>query len=114
MRIVVAHESVETEGGAETYLVSVIQGLRERGHQIALVYYRRIDGGSPLRKGESPLLRKGESPLPSMKRTSRSALKIEASMLSVPISASGGPTSAFHTTWARSRSTAGCSPTGRL
>ena len=57
MRIVVAHESVETEGGAETYLVSVIQGLRERGHQIALLYHRRSDGESPLlRKGESPLL----------------------------------------------------------
>jgi hypothetical protein len=49
-----------------------------------------------------------------MKRTSRSALKIEASMLCVPISASGGPTSAFHTIWAGSQSTAGCSPTGRL
>ena len=48
MRIVVAHESVETEGGAETYLVSVIQGLRERGHQIALLYHRRSDGESPL------------------------------------------------------------------
>ena len=101
MRIVVAHESVETAGGAETYLVSVIQGLRERGHQIALVYHRRSDGGSPLRQGESPL-RRGESPF-EMKRTSRSALKIEASMLSVPISASGGPTSAFHTIWARSQ-----------
>ena len=44
MRIVIAHESVETEGGAETYLVSVIQGLRERGHQIALLYHRRSDG----------------------------------------------------------------------
>lgn len=56
MRIVVAHESVETEGGAETYLVSVIQELRERGHQIALLYHRRSGGESALRKGESPLL----------------------------------------------------------
>ena len=64
MRIVIAHESVETEGGAETYLVSVMQRLRERGHQIALLYHRRSDGESPLRrKGESPLRRKGESPL---------------------------------------------------
>jgi glycosyltransferase involved in cell wall biosynthesis len=63
MRIVVAHESVETQGGAETYLVSVIQGLRERGHQIALLYHQRSGGESALRKGESPLLRKGESPL---------------------------------------------------
>jgi len=49
MRIVVAHESVGTEGGVETYLLSVIQGLRDRGHQIALLYYRRSEGDSPLR-----------------------------------------------------------------
>ena len=34
-----------------------------------------------------------------MRRTSRSALKIEGSTLSLPISASGGPTSASPTTW---------------
>ena len=45
-------------------------------------------------------------------RTSRSALKSEASTRPLPISASGGPTSASPTTWARSRSTAGCSRTG--
>jgi glycosyltransferase involved in cell wall biosynthesis len=49
MRIVVAHESVGTEGGVETYLLSAIQGLRDRGHEIALLYYRRGDGGSLLR-----------------------------------------------------------------
>jgi glycosyltransferase involved in cell wall biosynthesis len=49
MRIVVAHESVGTEGGVETYLRSAIQGLGDRGHQIALVYYRRSEAGSPLR-----------------------------------------------------------------
>ena len=49
MRIVVAHESVETEGGAETYLVSVMQQLRERGHQIALLYYKRSGRESALR-----------------------------------------------------------------
>ncbi len=49
MRIVVAHESVGTEGGVETYLLSAIQGLRERGHEIALVYYRRSEAASPLR-----------------------------------------------------------------
>jgi glycosyltransferase involved in cell wall biosynthesis len=41
MRIVVAHESLGTEGGVETYLLSVMQRLRDRGHQIALLYYRR-------------------------------------------------------------------------
>ena len=49
MRIVVAHESVGTEGGVETYLLSAIQGLRDRGHEIALVYYRRSEAASPLR-----------------------------------------------------------------
>jgi hypothetical protein len=37
MRIVVAHDSVGTDGGVETYLLSVIQALRSRGHQIALL-----------------------------------------------------------------------------
>jgi len=49
MRIAVAHESVGTEGGVETYLLSTIQGLRHRGHQVALVYYRRSDSATPLR-----------------------------------------------------------------
>ena len=43
MRIVVAHESLDTEGGVETYLLSVIHALRHRGHQIALMYYHRSD-----------------------------------------------------------------------
>ena len=41
MRIVVAHDSVDTEGGVETYLLSVIRALGDRGHQIALLYHRR-------------------------------------------------------------------------
>ena len=49
MRIAVAHESVGTDGGVETYLLSTIQGLRHRGHQVALVYYRRSDSATPLR-----------------------------------------------------------------
>ena len=49
MRIVIAHESVDTDGGVETYLVSAIHELRGRGHQIALVYHRRSEAGSPLR-----------------------------------------------------------------
>jgi glycosyltransferase involved in cell wall biosynthesis len=49
MRIVIAHESVGTEGGVETYLLSVIRGLRDRGHQVALLYHRRSDTASPLR-----------------------------------------------------------------
>jgi glycosyltransferase involved in cell wall biosynthesis len=49
MRIVVAHESVGTEGGVETYLLSVIRALGDRGHQVALLYHRRSDAASPLR-----------------------------------------------------------------
>ena len=49
MRIAVAHESVATDGGVETYLLSVIAALRHRGHQIALVYHRACPGSTPLR-----------------------------------------------------------------
>jgi glycosyltransferase involved in cell wall biosynthesis len=49
MRIVIAHESVGTEGGVETYLLSVIRELRDRGHQVALLYHRRSVTASPLR-----------------------------------------------------------------
>jgi glycosyltransferase involved in cell wall biosynthesis len=48
MRIAVAHESVDTDGGVETYLVSAITELRRRGHQIALVYFRRSTSRSAL------------------------------------------------------------------
>ncbi len=41
MRIVVAQDAIETEGGVETYLLAVMQALRSRGHQIALLYHRR-------------------------------------------------------------------------
>jgi glycosyltransferase involved in cell wall biosynthesis len=49
MRIAFAHESIDTEGGVETYLLSVIAELRTRGHQIALLYHRRSDSESELR-----------------------------------------------------------------
>jgi len=48
MRIAVAHESVGTEGGVETYLLSAIEALRSRGHQIALLYCRRGEAPGPL------------------------------------------------------------------
>jgi glycosyltransferase involved in cell wall biosynthesis len=49
MRIAVAHESVGTEGGVETYLLSAIECLRSRGHQIALLYCRPGEAPGPLR-----------------------------------------------------------------
>jgi glycosyltransferase involved in cell wall biosynthesis len=49
MRIVVAHDSINTEGGVESYLLSVILELRARGHQLALVYHWRNTSRSALR-----------------------------------------------------------------
>ncbi len=49
MRIVVAHDSLDTEGGVETYLLSVIQALGHRGHQIALLYHARSTAQNALR-----------------------------------------------------------------
>jgi glycosyltransferase involved in cell wall biosynthesis len=49
MRIAIAHESIDTEGGVETYLVSIIVELRKRGHQIALLYHRRNGSVGPMR-----------------------------------------------------------------
>jgi glycosyltransferase involved in cell wall biosynthesis len=40
MRIAIAHESIDTDGGVETYLLSVIAELRARGHELALVHHR--------------------------------------------------------------------------
>jgi glycosyltransferase involved in cell wall biosynthesis len=48
MRIVVAHDAVDNDGGVETYLLSTIAELRSRGHQVALVYHRRASRHSLL------------------------------------------------------------------
>jgi glycosyltransferase involved in cell wall biosynthesis len=49
MKIAVAHESIDTEGGVETYLLSVMAEMRARGHQIALFYHRASSPRSVLR-----------------------------------------------------------------
>ena len=49
MKIVVAHDSLGTEGGVESYLLSVILELRARGHQLALIYHWRNTSRSALR-----------------------------------------------------------------
>lgn len=49
MRIAVAHDALDNDGGVETYLLSAIAELRRRGHQIALVYHRRASAQSALR-----------------------------------------------------------------
>jgi glycosyltransferase involved in cell wall biosynthesis len=43
MRILVAQDALHAEGGVETYLGSVIPGLRARGHSIGLLYVQRRD-----------------------------------------------------------------------
>ena len=49
MRIAVAHEAIDSDGGVETYLLSIIAEMRARGHQIALVYHRKSAARSALR-----------------------------------------------------------------
>jgi glycosyltransferase involved in cell wall biosynthesis len=49
MRIAIAHDSIDTEGGVENYLLSVNLELRARGHQLALLYHWRNTSRSPLR-----------------------------------------------------------------
>lgn len=53
MRIAIAHDSVETTGGVETYLTLMIGRLRERGHDVALVYFTRAKGVTELRRSTS-------------------------------------------------------------
>jgi glycosyltransferase involved in cell wall biosynthesis len=43
MRILIAHESIGTTGGVETYLGAILPELQTRGHRIAAVYHRRRD-----------------------------------------------------------------------
>lgn len=38
MRILLAHDAIGTDGGVETYLLSVMPELRRRGHEVALAY----------------------------------------------------------------------------
>jgi glycosyltransferase involved in cell wall biosynthesis len=49
MKILVAQDSIDTDGGVETYLLSTIAELRTRGHQVALLYCRRSTGRTPVR-----------------------------------------------------------------
>jgi glycosyltransferase involved in cell wall biosynthesis len=48
MKIVIAHESIDTEGGVETYLETVTAALGARGHQIGLLYFRGNSSRSAL------------------------------------------------------------------
>jgi len=47
MKIVVAQDALNAEGGVESYLASIIPALRSRGHSVALLFVRR-EGGAPL------------------------------------------------------------------
>jgi hypothetical protein len=80
MKILVAQDSIDTDGGVETYLISTIAELRARGHQVALLYCRRSKGRTPVRDA------------------AEFALGIEERGLDDVL------TSVSHTTWNRSRS----------
>ena len=45
MNIVIAHESVDTTGGVETYLSSIVPALQARGHRVVVLHHRRRSGG---------------------------------------------------------------------
>jgi glycosyltransferase involved in cell wall biosynthesis len=47
MKILVAQDALNAEGGVESYLASIIPALRSRGHSVALLFVRR-QGGAPL------------------------------------------------------------------
>jgi len=49
MKILVAQDSIDTDGGVETYLLSTIAELRARGHQVALLYYGHSTDRTPVR-----------------------------------------------------------------
>jgi glycosyltransferase involved in cell wall biosynthesis len=49
MRIAIAHDSIDTEGGVEAYLLSIVCELRARGHGVALLHHRRAAATSALR-----------------------------------------------------------------
>jgi glycosyltransferase involved in cell wall biosynthesis len=40
MKIVIAHESVDTAGGVETYLGALVPALQARSHEVALAYHK--------------------------------------------------------------------------
>ena len=46
MKIVVAQDALNAEGGVESYLGSIIPALRTRGHSVALLFVRRQSGAS--------------------------------------------------------------------
>ena len=48
MKIVVAHESIDSVGGVETYLASIIGALQARGHGVALLYHHGGRGRLPV------------------------------------------------------------------
>lgn len=48
MKIALVHDAIDTRGGVETYLQSLIPALQTRGHRIVMVYRRRRTGDAPI------------------------------------------------------------------
>ena len=54
MKIVVAQDALNAEGGVESYLASIIPALRFRGHSVALLFVRRERGATLVREVDGP------------------------------------------------------------
>ena len=54
MKIVVAQDALNAEGGVESYLASIIPALRSRGHSVALLFVRRERGATLVREVDGP------------------------------------------------------------
>ena len=63
MRILLAQDSIDTDGGVETYLLSVATELRRRGHQIALAHCGAISKRSLLPSIAHAVVEIGKAPL---------------------------------------------------
>ena len=54
MKIVVAQDALNAEGGVESYLAAIIPALRSRGHSVALLCVRRQGGATLVREVDGP------------------------------------------------------------
>ena len=63
MRILLAQDSIDTDGGVETYLLSVMTELRRRGHQIALAHCGARSGRSLIPSMAHAIVQIGGVPL---------------------------------------------------
>lgn len=85
MRILVAHDSLDTDGGVETYLAAVIRELRRRGHAVALLHDAVSRGDRPLARSVEDRISVAEAGL------ERAAARVDAWRPDVCFSHNIGP-----------------------